>query len=160
MPSTPSSTRWMTVLNGEITDTQRCCDSLETASADLKASTLKKSYEADPSLPQYIESVQNCLRKVLQFWAKGQQNEKNKWNLCALCLSVSMVNLITCDHGSDFSKCYKLMGFMLAKSSCMGEVTTICRINCRCLNICVAERRVIHISRRMCTFSRCANIKK
>lgn len=122
MPPVPSSPRWIIAIKGEITDTQRCCDSLESAGEDLKSSIHKKSYSTDPSLPQYIDCIQNCLRKILQIWAKGQQNDTNKWNLCALSFSTSMVKMITCDHEFDSSKCYKLVGFILAKSSCMGEV--------------------------------------
>lgn len=128
MPSVTSPPKWVAVLEGDIADSSRCCAALDSACDDLVLFVKKKNAGQEDS--EFIDCIQTCLRKILQYWAKGQQSSDNKWNKCALVMCGSMISLMARGQEREYTKCYKLMGFVLAKSANMGEVPHQILLHC------------------------------
>ena len=119
MPSLP---KWVAILNGDLTDSRKSHDQLQACCGDILNFSNKTGVESDTNILTYVDSIQNCLRKILQFWSKAPHNDQYQWSPCSLVLAAALLNLMSHKNDEEFPKCYKLTGFVLAKLSSMGEV--------------------------------------
>ena len=77
---------------------------------------------------ELVQGIHPCLKTILQYWTKGQATVTNKWSSSCLGLATALGKLlISLDQGSreDYSKYYKLLGFVLAKVTTMGTVSDV-----------------------------------
>jgi hypothetical protein len=99
---------------GAIADEQISCNKIE--------SILPILMNQQPN-SEYPQLIQPCLRTILQYWTKGSQSLQNKWSTSCIGLATALASLLPSQPSGDYSKYFKLLGFVLAKASLMGTVS-------------------------------------
>lgn len=108
-----------------IQDDQLSCNRIESILSILLSQTHSFPIHHSRELVQWIHP---CLKTILQYWTKGQAAVTNKWSSSCLGLATALGKLlISLDQCSreDYSKYYKLLGFVLAKVTAMGTVSHV-----------------------------------
>jgi hypothetical protein len=106
-------------VNG-IQDDQMSCNTIESILPIL----LNQTFGVNSHM-ELARMIHPCLRNILQFWTKGQSAVTNKWSPSCLGLATALGKHLSIEKCSvdDFSKYYKLIGFVLAKVTAMGTVS-------------------------------------
>lgn len=108
------------ILSNEVKDDQISCNNIE----------LILPYLLNQS-NHFILLIQPILKNILQYWIKGQLNINNKWSNSCISLATSLSYLLiqydneNKDNNEDYTKYYKLIGFVLGKALNMGTVRMI-----------------------------------
>jgi hypothetical protein len=104
-----------------IQDDQMSCNKIESILPIL----IDQTYALNHPM-ELVQWIHPCLKNILQYWTKGQSTVTNKWSSSCLGLATALGKLLPIERSSrdDYSKYFKLLGFVLAKVTAMGSVNS------------------------------------